>query len=61
MLHGNAQCDTALSAGTRAENENIAFDLVYVTYVSPIGIFMAGYQIDGAWGTVFGDNSDTDG
>lgn len=46
-----------LSAGTRAENENIAFDLAYVTYISPIGMFTAGYQIDGAWGTVFGDNS----
>ena len=45
------------SAGTVAENENIAFDLAYVTYVSPIGIISAGYQIDGAWGTVFGDNS----
>jgi hypothetical protein len=45
------------SAGTIAENENIAFDLAYVTYVSPIGIISAGYQIDGAWGTVFGDNS----
>ncbi|MHB8137871.1 MAG: hypothetical protein ACYDGO_05720 [Smithellaceae bacterium] len=45
------------SAGTIAENENIAFDLAYLTYVSPIGIFSAGYQIDGAWGTVFGDNS----
>jgi hypothetical protein len=46
-----------LSAGTRAENENIAFDLLYVSYKSPIGIFNVGYQIDGAWGTVFGDNS----
>ncbi|MRR14846.1 MAG: hypothetical protein EG826_00145 [Deltaproteobacteria bacterium] len=46
-----------MSAGTRAENENIVFDLAYVTYVSPIGIFLAGYQIDGAWGTVFGDSS----
>ena len=45
------------SAGTRAENENIAFDLAYVQYISPIGIFLAGYQIDGAWGTVFGDTS----
>ena len=45
------------SAGTRAENENIAFDLAYVQYVSPIGIFLAGYQIDGAWGTTFGDTS----
>ena len=46
-----------LSAGTRSENENIAFDLGYISYVSPIGVFTAGYQIDGAWGTVFGDNS----
>ena len=46
-----------LSAGTKAENENIAFDLAYVTYISPIGMFTAGYQIDGAWGTVFGDDS----
>jgi len=45
------------SAGTRAENENIAFDLAYLTYVSPIGMFLAGYQIDSAWGTVFGDDS----
>ncbi|MFY9148472.1 MAG: hypothetical protein WAN88_02530, partial [Smithellaceae bacterium] len=45
------------SAGTRAENENIAFDLAYVQYVSPIGIFLAGYQIDNAWGTTFGDTS----
>lgn len=50
-----------LSSGTTAENENIAFDLAYVTYVSPIGVFQAGYQIDGTWGTVFGDNSDTAG
>ncbi|MRR17353.1 MAG: hypothetical protein EG826_12945 [Deltaproteobacteria bacterium] len=46
-----------LSAGTRAENENIAFDLAYVTYLSPIGMFTAGYQIDQAFGTTFADNS----
>ena len=46
-----------LSAGTKAENENIAFDWAYLTYVSPIGMFTAGYQQDRAWGTVFGDNS----
>jgi len=46
-----------LSAGTRAENENIAFDWAYVTYVSSIGMFTAGYQQDRVWGTVFGDNS----
>ncbi len=46
-----------LSAGTRAENENIAIDLAYLTYISPYGIISAGYQIDNVWGTVFGDNS----
>ena len=50
-----------MSAGTRAENENINFDLAYITYISPIGIFFAGYQIDGAWGTVFGDSSNPTG
>jgi len=52
----DAGLDT-LSAGTRAENENIAFDWVYLSYVSPIGIFQVGYQQDRVWGTVFGDNS----
>ena len=46
-----------LSVGTRAENENIAFDLAYLTYISPIGIITAGYQLDGTWGTVFGNSS----
>jgi len=45
------------SAGTRAENENIAFDWAYVQYQSPIGRFEAGYMADGAWGTVFGDTT----
>lgn len=45
------------SAGTRAENENIAFDHAYVQYTSPIGQFSVGAQNDYAWGTVFGDRS----
>ena len=45
------------SAGTLAENQNIAFDLAYVQYASPIGAFAVGYQDDGKWGTVFGDSS----
>ena len=60
-LSGNPQLQgyaaNVSSAGTSFENENIAFDLAYVTYISPIGIITAGYQIDNAWGTVFGDNS----
>ena len=47
--------DSANSAGTRAENENIAFDLVYIDYTSPIGQFKVGYQPDMVWGTVFAD------
>ncbi|GAB6270212.1 MAG: hypothetical protein STSR0003_00510 [Smithella sp.] len=49
------------SAGTRAENENIAFDLLYVAYVSPIGRFTAGYQIDDSWGPVFSNSSNPKG
>ncbi len=45
------------SAGTPAENENIAFDWAYVSFISPIGLFQVGYQEDQAWGTVFGNTS----
>jgi len=44
------------SAGTRNETENIAFDIVYIDYTSPIGQFQVGYMPDYAFGTVFGDN-----
>jgi len=46
-----------LSAGTRAENENIAFDWLFVMYDSPVGRWRVGYMTDGAWGTVFMDTS----
>ncbi len=45
------------SAGTYAENENIAFDWAYINYASPLGTFRAGYMNDGAWGTVFMDTA----
>jgi len=46
----------SLSAGTTAENENIAIDMAYISAATPIGLFNVGYQPDGAWGTVFGDS-----
>jgi hypothetical protein len=45
-------------AGTRAEAENIRFDLAYIEYASPIGVFQVGYGLDNIWGTQFGDNGD---
>jgi hypothetical protein len=45
------------SAGTTAENENIAFDLAYIDYVSPLGTFDVGYMIISTTGTVFSNNS----
>ena len=45
------------SAGTRAENENIAFDWAYIYYTSPIGLFEVGYMADNGWGTNFGNNA----
>jgi hypothetical protein len=60
-IWGGARSDVdewdSQSAGTRNENENIAFDLVYIKYVSPIGLFEVGYQKDYVWGTVFGNRS----
>jgi hypothetical protein len=47
----------AQSAGTRAENQNIAFDLAYIDYTSPVGLFRVGYQPDYEWGTVFGNRT----
>jgi hypothetical protein len=50
-----------LSAGTRAENENIAFDLCYIDYTSPIGKFIVGYYKDYDWGTIFGNKYGANG
>jgi hypothetical protein len=44
------------SAGTTAENENIAFDWAYINYMSPIGMFEVGYMNDGSTGTIFGNS-----
>lgn len=63
-IWGGARSDAgttlaADSAGTRAENENIAFDFAYIDYVSPIGIFDVGLMEDGRTGTVFGNSYTT--
>jgi hypothetical protein len=44
------------SAGSAAENQNIAFDWAYINYQSPIGIFAVGYYPDGTTGTIFGNS-----
>jgi len=44
------------SQGTRAENENIAFDVMFISYNSPIGNFRVGYQPDSNWGLPFGNS-----
>ena len=56
--HDNTGLDNT-SAGTRAENENIAFDLVYIDYTAPIGQFRVGYQKESTWGTIFGNNGES--
>jgi hypothetical protein len=45
------------SAGTKAENENIAFDWAYINYTSPVGTFRVGYMNDNVFGTVFADGA----
>ncbi len=46
------------SAGTVAENENIAFDYAYIKYVVPIGTFQVGAQPGGVYGPVFGNSEE---
>ncbi len=46
------------SAGTQAENENIAFDYAYLKYDSPIGTFQVGAQPGGVYGPVFGNSEE---
>ena len=48
---------SAQSAGSREEQQNIAFDWAYIEYASPIGLFKVGYADDNGWGTVFGDSA----
>ncbi len=45
------------SAGTVAENENIAIDWAYINYKSPIGVFDVGIMNDGSTGTIFGNST----
>ena len=49
------------SYGTRAENENIAFDYAYVWYASKIGLWQVGILSDNVWGTTFGNNDEPEG
>lgn len=44
------------SYGSRAENENIAFDWAYIDYKSPIGAFNVGIMNKGTTGTVFANS-----
>ena len=46
-----------MSADTQFENENIAVDVVYIDYTSPVGQFQVGYMPDSTWGTVWGNDS----
>src|SRR5664280_2713406 len=44
------------SAGTSAENQDIAIDWAYINYVSPVGTVEVGYMNYGATGTIFGNS-----
>jgi hypothetical protein len=54
-----AQINTgsSYSIATRTENQNIAFNKVYIEYASPIGYFEVGYIDDNAWGLTFGQSA----
>jgi hypothetical protein len=53
---GGATANDVDSNATRAENENIGFDMAYIKAVTPIGQISAGYIPFGSWGTVFNNS-----
>jgi hypothetical protein len=53
----NIDVGSSYSIATRQENQNIAFNKVYVEYASPIGLFEVGYIEDNAWGLTFGQSA----
>jgi len=62
---GSYGTPTVSATGTYTNNdttdsENIRFENAFVTFAVPIGTFQVGYMNRGAWGTVFGNNSETD-
>jgi len=61
-IWGATRSSSATGADTgsvSAENENIKFDNAFVTFAIPIGTIEAGYMNYGAWGTVFGNSTET--
>jgi hypothetical protein len=46
--------EPSYSIATRTEEENVAFNLAYIEYASPIGLFNVGYIHDNAWGLTNG-------
>jgi hypothetical protein len=45
-----ANTNASYSIATRADSENIALNLMYVEYASPIGLWQVGYIHDNSWG-----------
>ena len=45
----------ALNTRNKLQEQNVQFRRAWIDFVTPIGLFMAGYMADGAWGTDFGD------
>jgi len=39
---------------TGSYDRNLDFDMAYIDYTSPIGLFQVGYMLDYAWGTIWG-------
>jgi len=46
---------TVAALPTTVPTNNVQFDMAYMTFMTAIGQFQAGYMSDGTWGTGFGD------
>ena len=54
---GKNSVGTVVAQNIDTDARNVDWDIAYINYVSPIGLFQVGYMEDYAWGTVWGNRT----
>ena len=54
---GKNSVGTVVAQNIDTDARNVDWDIAYINYVSPIGLFQVGYMEDYTWGTVWGNRT----
>ena len=54
---GKNSVGTVVAQNIDTDARNVDWDIAYINYVSPIGLFQVGYMEDYVWGTVWGNRT----